>query len=137
MSRQPYIRISLFLKRKEDMTPEAFHEWWETTHADFALKIPGFKQIAKRYTQYHAVPQLQSMAAAVGTPALDFDGVAELWVERVEDYTKTMGEAEVVEACKEEAANFLGPGTRIMIGYETLVLGEPVPGLPQQPFYQL
>ena len=40
------------------------------------------------------------MAAAVGTPALDFDGVAELWVERVEDYTKTMGEAEVVEACK-------------------------------------
>ena len=51
MSRQPYIRISLFLKRKEDMTPEAFHEWWETTHADFALKIPGFKQIAKRYTQ--------------------------------------------------------------------------------------
>lgn len=40
------------------------------------------------------------MAAAVGTAALDFDGVAELWVERVEDYAKTMGVAEVVEACK-------------------------------------
>jgi hypothetical protein len=33
------------------MTSEDFHEYWENVHADFALSLPGFKQIAKRYTQ--------------------------------------------------------------------------------------
>lgn len=50
---QPYIRIQWFLKRKEGMTPEEFHQYWATTHADFALSLPGFKQIAKRYTQVY------------------------------------------------------------------------------------
>lgn len=49
--RQPYIRIQWFLKRKEGMSSEDFHEYWEKVHADFALSLPGFKQIAKRYTQ--------------------------------------------------------------------------------------
>lgn len=33
------------------MSSEDFHEYWEKVHADFALSLPGFKQIAKRYTQ--------------------------------------------------------------------------------------
>lgn len=49
--RQPYIRIQWFLKRKDGMTSEDFHEYWEKVHTDFALSLPGFKQIAKRYIQ--------------------------------------------------------------------------------------
>jgi EthD domain len=49
--RQPYIRIQWFLKRKDGMSSEDFHEYWEKVHADFALSLPGFKQIAKRYIQ--------------------------------------------------------------------------------------
>lgn len=36
----------------------------------------------------------------------------------------------------EEGAEFMGPGSHLLIGYETLVHGEPVPGLPTEKFYE-
>ncbi|KAL4889603.1 EthD domain-containing protein [Aspergillus ambiguus] len=134
---QPYIKILWFLKRKEGMSPEDFHKYWEEDHARFALNIPGFKQIAKRYSQFHPAPEFQAKADALGMQTLDFDGVAELWVESVEGYAKHMGQAELAEASKREGAEFMGPGSKVLIGYETLVHGEPVPGIPKEKSYTL
>jgi len=119
------------------MSSEDFHEYWEKVHADFALSLPGFKQIAKRYTQFHTIPQYQEKAAILGLPILDFDGTAEMWVESVEDYAKHMNQKDIVEAVMKDGANFMGGGAHVMIGYETLVLGEPVPGLPKDKNFRL
>lgn len=45
------LKIQFFLKRKPGMSPEEFHQYWEGDHALFALKIPGFKNVAASYTQ--------------------------------------------------------------------------------------
>ena len=81
-----------------------------------------------------------------------------MWVESVEDYAKHMNQKDIVEAVmsnfsfhsllitqflkltihpSEDGANFGGEGAHVMIGYETLVLGEPVPGLPEDKNFRL
>lgn len=108
--------------------------------------------------QFHTIPRYQEKAAVLGLPILDFDGTAEMWVESVEDYAKHMSQKDLVEAIMstsffysffityfpeltthptEDGANFMGGGAHVMIGYETLVLGEPVPGLPVDKNYRL
>lgn len=81
-----------------------------------------------------------------------------MWVESVEDYAKHMNQKDIVEAVmsnlsshslpftrllrlilhdSEDGAKFMGAGAHVMIGYETLVLGEPVPGLPEDKNFRL
>ncbi|KAF9893247.1 hypothetical protein FE257_011677 [Aspergillus nanangensis] len=136
-TRLPYIKIQWYIKRKEGMSPEDFHKYWEEDHAEFVQNIPGFRQITKRYSQFHPAPEFQAKAAALGMPTLDFDGVAELWVESVDAYGKHMSQEALLEASQKEGAMFMGPGSRVLIGYETLVHGEPVPGIPSEKSYTL
>lgn len=109
--------------------------------------------------QFHTIPQYQEKAAILGLPTLDFDGTAEMWIESVEDYAKHMNQKDIIEAVmsessppvfchqgqiveliirpSEDGANFMGAGAHVMIGYETLVLGEPVPGLPKDKNFRI
>lgn len=35
------VRLMVFLKRRADVTPEFFHEYWRTTHKALAVQLPG------------------------------------------------------------------------------------------------
>jgi hypothetical protein len=43
----------------------------------------------------------------------------------------------LINCLAEDGAKFMGAGAHVMIGYETLVLGEPVPGLPTDKNFRL
>ncbi|KAJ5722974.1 hypothetical protein N7488_001009 [Penicillium malachiteum] len=128
-TRQSLIKIQIFIKRKPDMTPEEFHDHWSGDHTNFALEIPGFKHVVKRYKQYHLLLEYQEKMGMMGLPLLDFDGVAELYVESVEKYVTHMKQEALTQSLREEAQKYMGPGSQVLIGYETLIHGEPTPGL--------
>ena len=44
----------------------------------------------------HNSPALKAEAATFGVPVLDFDGIAEVWVESVEDWKVITGDEEFV-----------------------------------------
>jgi uncharacterized protein (TIGR02118 family) len=57
------------LKRKPDLSVDAFQEHWRTEHAELITRLPG----VVRYVQSHPLPEMYDKAE----PA--YDGVAELW----------------------------------------------------------
>jgi uncharacterized protein (TIGR02118 family) len=58
-------KAMILLKRREDMTFQAFADWWLREHAPLAARLPGARGV-------HF-----NLVAGDGTG--DFDGVSELW----------------------------------------------------------
>lgn len=63
------VKAIYLIKRKRGMELEAFRNYWLTTHAALALKVPGLR----KYVQSHTLPS----GYKKGEPA--FDGIAEVW----------------------------------------------------------
>lgn len=66
--------LSLYvLRRRADLGPEAFHDYWRLEHTKIAMRIPGF-----RYRQVHAGRCASERAAhAAGVGVAGIDGVVE------------------------------------------------------------
>jgi hypothetical protein len=45
-------------------------------------------------TQYHITPKDRALAAKLGVTALDYDGVAEVWVDSFEDWQEVVSDKE-------------------------------------------
>ena len=61
----------ILLRRRDDMTPEEFRQWWLHDHAPLAARLPGVRRIVFN-------------AAADND---DVDGVSELWFDNEEAFT--------------------------------------------------
>ena len=68
---------SAFLVRKNGMSHEAFREYWETEHSPLAATIEG---VVRYHTVYPVDPEHS-----------EFDGVAELYFETLEDLHDALG----------------------------------------------
>ena len=51
-----------------------------------------------RAEQLHNSPELKAEAATFGVPVLDFDGVAEVWVDSIEDWKEIVGDADFIKS---------------------------------------
>jgi len=111
---------SAFLVRKDDMTHEAFREYWEENHSPLAKDIEGV-------VRYHTVYPTDPGNA-------EFDGVAELYFETLEDLHEALGSEgsrdydptrEVAAAAREDVDNFLAVNERPrFIGQEVVQTDE-------------
>jgi uncharacterized protein (TIGR02118 family) len=93
---------SAFLVRQEGMSHEAFREYWEHEHTPLARDIEG---VVRYHTVYPSDPE-----------NAEFDGVAELYFETLEDLHDALGSPgsrdydpskEVAAAAREDVDNFL------------------------------
>lgn len=48
---EPAIKISVFFRKREDITHEEFFKHWQTVHADLALAVKSFQDNIIRYSQ--------------------------------------------------------------------------------------
>jgi uncharacterized protein (TIGR02118 family) len=79
------IKFVYVVRRRPDVTPEAFRKYWLENHGPLVRKHAQALR-AKRYVQSHTldVPLNQIAQHARGTqPA--FDGITELWWDSIED----------------------------------------------------
>jgi uncharacterized protein (TIGR02118 family) len=110
-----YKHIAL-LVRKEGMSHEAFREYWENQHTPLARDIEG---VVRYHTVYPSDPE-----------NAEFDGVAELYFETLEDLHAALGSPgsrdydptrEVAAKAREDVDNFLAIEQRPrFIGEETV-----------------
>ena len=63
------LKLVSVIKRRADLSPQAFQSYWLETHAQLVAQLPGLR----RYVQCHTLPG----GYKKGEPAAD--GVAELW----------------------------------------------------------
>ena len=62
-------KVLMFLKRRADLTPEAFRAYYEDHHVPLCLKyMAGVERYIRRYVD-----------PAPGAPEIDFDVITEVW----------------------------------------------------------
>ena len=107
---------SAFLVRQDGMTHEEFRDYWEDNHSPLAKDIEG---VVRYHTVYPTDPE-----------NAEFDGVAELYFESLEDLHDALGSPgsrdydptrEVAAKAREDVDNFLAVEKRPrLIGQETV-----------------
>jgi len=90
------VKMVAFFKRKPDMSVEAFHNYWRTTHAAVVVKMPGIR----RYVQSH------TLLSGYRKGELAYDGVAELWFDDTQAMRALAGTKEYA-AVRADEPNFI------------------------------
>ena len=111
------VKLVAIVKRKPDMTVDAFQEYWRTRHAGIVAKLPGLR----KYVQSHTLPS----GYRKGTPA--WDGIAELWFDDTDALRANRGSAEQ-RAVDADEARFLDPGTmKLLFTDDHVIKDGPIP----------
>jgi uncharacterized protein (TIGR02118 family) len=99
LARDKILRALWVVRRKPGMSVEAFHEHWRHTHGPMVPRTPSLV----RYVQYHVQPELQAVAPP------EFDGVAELCWNDLEEFHESWASAQMQEEQFPDMAKFLDP----------------------------
>src|SRR5262249_27109166 len=79
------LKIIICMKRKPEMTREAFHAYWKDIHANVVKEVAGPLGIRRNvHNRTFATPLDERLRQGRGAPQDDFDGVAESWFDSVE-----------------------------------------------------
>ena len=98
------VKVVAIVKRKPEMSVEAFQEYWRTRHADVVAKLPGLR----RYVQSHTL----ASGYRKGTPV--WDGIAELWYDDTNAMRALQGTPELAAVDADEA-RFLERGAMKLV----------------------
>jgi len=113
------IKLSIFLTRRDDLTHDEFTDYWTLKHTPLIGSLPPGAVQVHRYVQL-----LPTQDAIPGVTTADYDGVAELWVDSIDDAASwfTSELYETVIAADEE--NFLDRSkTHFLYSTESVVFG--------------
>ncbi|OLN97781.1 hypothetical protein CCHL11_07909 [Colletotrichum chlorophyti] len=136
-----YLKISMFMKKLPHLTDDYFRAYWANNHRLLVLENSTFTSKVRRYNQ------LREQAAALGGEVLEYDGVAEFWVETLEDWESVARDPDFVRILsgkfpsfppsknqlnhvmlrgrfEGDVANFVLPPLHVMLGYDYLVIGD-------------
>jgi uncharacterized protein (TIGR02118 family) len=89
------IKLVFCLRRLPTLSISEFHRYWVENHAELVRQHAPTLRI-RRYTQSHAFsdPRLAPVIEACGGQIDQFDGVAELWWDSVEDLIEAVSSTE-------------------------------------------
>ncbi len=112
------IKFSIFLRRHTDMNQEEFVSYHKNQHAPLFTSLPEVKQAVRKYTQCHTLP-----VALPELPALQYDGITELWFDDVESIAKVFTSERYMQLIRPDEAKFLDlPNCSFLITTENAVM---------------
>lgn len=95
------IKLTFCLRRRPDLSPEQFYDYWKNTHGPLvaaradALKIRKYQQVHTMVSEADTHAALQRRNGGAPAP---FDGIAEVWVDSLDDFRGTTPEARAAAA---------------------------------------
>lgn len=112
-------KISIFLTRRADLTHDEFISYWTRKHTPLLANLPPGAVQVRRYSQL--LPTKDEIPTIT---TADFDGVAELWVESVDQAAEWFTSETYKTLIASDEENFLDRSkTRFLYADETLVFG--------------
>jgi uncharacterized protein (TIGR02118 family) len=124
------IKLVFVIRRREGMTREAFQRYWSEEHAQLVQRHADVLRI-RRYVQTHArdTDLDHMLAGSRGSEPRQYDGVAELWWDSIEDLVQAATSEEgqtAQQALLEDERRFIDvANSPIWLGEETAVIGAP------------
>ncbi|PWY70266.1 hypothetical protein BO70DRAFT_432306 [Aspergillus heteromorphus CBS 117.55] len=126
---QHAIKISIFFNKRDDISHDQFYHHWQTVHADLTVATRAFQSHIIRYTQHHQTPSMRSLVQTLpGANVLDYDGCAEMWVRKWDDWVAFTESDEFRGVLADDSLGFVKLPLTYMVGYENLVVGDKVGG---------
>ena len=111
------VKLIVAVKRRADMSVEAFQHHWRTQHARLVRDCPASARYIRRYVQCLTLPAHY----AAGEPA--FDGTAELWFDSDEDRAKFFSDPDYLATVQPDEGRFADmERTRFFVTEENPVL---------------
>ena len=118
------LRLTIFIRRRSDITPAAFHSYWSTKHSQLFSSLPIVRSKLIAYHQLH-FNEDSSAIALLGFPvASDYDGAAGFYAHSVQDFIDVFTSKEYQETIIPDEVNFLDrdpSAVRIHLGRDQIV----------------
>jgi uncharacterized protein (TIGR02118 family) len=115
------VKMTISLRRRTDLSPEAFRQHWRHTHGPIVARYAHTLGI-KRYVQVYALD-----AAPAGGRPEGFDGIGEVWIESIKAFQDAAATPEGALAVREirESDAFLTDVSRSprTFGTEIVIIG--------------
>jgi len=124
------IKLVFMIRRREGMTREEFQRYWREEHAELVkrhAKVLGIR----RYVQTHArdTDLDDALARSRGCEPRQYDGVAELWWDSIDDLVQAATNEEgqtAQQALLEDERRFIDlANSPIWLGEEIAAIGAP------------
>ena len=96
------IKYIICATRKAGMTHEEFSAYWRHQHGPLVRSVPEFMRHVRKYVQCHLVGDAVPLGAAG-----DYDGVAELWFDSVEELMNAFNEPRYLEIIRPDELKFV------------------------------
>ncbi|TDN69990.1 EthD domain-containing protein [Paraburkholderia sp. BL10I2N1] len=94
------VKLIIAVKRKPDMTIEAFRRHLSVTHADLVRNCPATAKFVRKYVQSYALWN----GDALEEPA--FDGAAELWFDSIDDKDRFFADPDYLDGVRPDEIRF-------------------------------
>ena len=104
------IKVSIYVVRRPGITPDEFNDHWKNTHAPLLLTLPEFTSRVRRYIRQEVVRDLPGEL-----PVLEYDGVAELWFDKPEDFFELMQSPVYEETVVPDEEKFLDRSKTVLL----------------------
>jgi len=98
------IKLFFVLRRRPDVTPEQFHDYWKNAHGPLVAQVPGLV----RYVQHHTMSIPRPEYASDDPP---IDGIVETWWESMEAAERANRSPEFAAVMADEV-KFMGHSNR-------------------------
>lgn len=113
------IKISIFLTRRSDLSHDEFATYWTEKHTPMLADLPPGALRVHRYVQL-----APSDDEIPGIATATYDGVAELWVDSVDDAAAWFTSDTYKAAIAADEENFLDrSATRFLYSTESVIFG--------------
>ena len=96
------VKYIICATRKSGMTWEEFDAYWKNHHGTVVKSVPEFIRHVRKYVQCHLVKGAMPLGAAG-----NYDGIAELWFDSVEELEKAFNEPQYLEIIRPDELKFV------------------------------
>lgn len=111
------IKLIVAVRKRPDMSVEAFQDHWRTRHAELVRNSPATAKYIRKYVQCH------TMLDQYGKGEVAFDGTAELWFDSVADMEAFYSDPDYLSHVQPDEARFADMSkTVFFVTEEELVL---------------
>jgi uncharacterized protein (TIGR02118 family) len=122
------IKLVFTVRRRDGMTREEFQRYWREEHAQLVKSHADVLRI-RRYVQTHALDTDldEALSGSRGSEPRQYDGVAELWWDNLDDLLEASSSPEGLaagQALLEDEQRFIDlASSPIWLGEENVVIG--------------
>jgi uncharacterized protein (TIGR02118 family) len=113
------VKMMVILKRKPGTSPAEFHRYWREVHGPLLLKQPTLMRHVRKYVQNHSIAEAFAGTAGVSS---EFDGIAELWGDSVDDVKRGLAEPAYIEVIRPDEERFLDVRNCVVVVTEEVAM---------------